>query len=84
MKKGVLIVNTSRGGLIQTDDLIEALESGHVQGAALDVVEGEKEVYFRNHGSIDAIPNDRVTLSTLKIIAHTKYLGNSFRIKILI
>jgi len=60
MKKGVLIVNTSRGGLIQTDDLIEALESGHVQGAALDVVEGEKQVYFRNHGSIDAIPNDRI------------------------
>jgi len=60
MKKGVLIVNTSRGGLIVTNDLIEALESGQVGGAALDVVEGEKEVYFRDHGSVDAIPSEHI------------------------
>jgi D-3-phosphoglycerate dehydrogenase len=41
MKKGVLIVNTARGPLIKVDDLIEALKSGHVRGAALDVFETE-------------------------------------------
>ena len=41
MKKGVLIINTARGPLIKTDDLVEALKSGHVRGAALDVLEEE-------------------------------------------
>lgn len=41
MKKGVLIVNTARGPLIKTPDLAEALRSGHVRGAALDVFEEE-------------------------------------------
>ena len=41
MRDGVLIVNTSRGGLIDTEALISALESGKVKGAALDVFENE-------------------------------------------
>lgn len=40
-KKGVRIVNCSRGGIINEPDLKEALESGHVAGAALDVFEVE-------------------------------------------
>ena len=42
MKTGVMIVNTSRGGLIDTDALVDALESGKVGGAGLDVLEGEE------------------------------------------
>jgi D-3-phosphoglycerate dehydrogenase len=44
-KKGVRIVNCARGGLIVEDDLKDAIESGHVGGAALDVfaVEPAKE-----------------------------------------
>jgi D-lactate dehydrogenase len=42
MKSGVMIVNTARGGLIDTDALVEALESGKVGGAGLDVLEGEE------------------------------------------
>jgi D-3-phosphoglycerate dehydrogenase / 2-oxoglutarate reductase len=40
-KPGVLIVNASRGGVIDEDALARALESGHVGGAALDVFETE-------------------------------------------
>ncbi len=41
MKDGVIIVDTARGELIDTQALIEALESGKVRAVALDVVEGE-------------------------------------------
>lgn len=41
MKKGVRIINCARGGLIVEHDLKEALDSGHVAGAALDVFEVE-------------------------------------------
>lgn len=42
MKKGVLLINTSRGGLVDTDALMQALDNGHVAGAGLDVFEGEE------------------------------------------
>lgn len=42
MKQGVMIVNTSRGALVDTDALVEALECGKVGGAGLDVLEGEE------------------------------------------
>jgi D-3-phosphoglycerate dehydrogenase len=41
MKDGVYIINTARGGIIVQEDLIEALSSGKVSGAALDVFERE-------------------------------------------
>lgn len=42
MKEGVYLLNTARGGLIDTDALVEALESGKVAGAGLDVLEEEE------------------------------------------
>lgn len=48
MKDGVVIVNTARGTLICTADLIEALESGKVGAAALDVIENEGKIYYKD------------------------------------
>jgi len=42
MKAGSLLINTSRGGLVDTDALVDALESGKLSGAGLDVLEGEE------------------------------------------
>jgi len=41
MKRGSFIVNVARGGFINTDALVEALRSGHIAGAGLDVVKEE-------------------------------------------
>ena len=41
MKKGVLIINTSRGKLVEEADLREGLDSGKIGGAAVDVVSTE-------------------------------------------
>lgn len=41
MKPGAVIVNVTRGEIIKLDDLIDAVQRGHLRGAALDVVEGE-------------------------------------------
>ena len=41
MKKGAFIINTSRGGIINEDDLHKAMEEGHLGGAAIDVFENE-------------------------------------------
>lgn len=44
MKKGSYLVNTSRGPVINEDDLVQALRDGHLAGAALDVFENEPDV----------------------------------------
>lgn len=49
MKKSVIIINTSRGGIINTHDLLDALDQGVVAYAGLDVYENEMPIFFRDH-----------------------------------
>lgn len=51
MKDGVVIVNTARGGLIDTKALIEGIESGKVGAAGLDVIEDEFGMYYYDRKS---------------------------------
>ena len=50
MKKRALLVNTARGGIVKTNDVITALKNGNLGGYATDVYEQERGVFFKDNG----------------------------------
>eukprot|EP00956_Cyclotella_meneghiniana_P023346 scaffold45368_cov68-Cyclotella_meneghiniana.AAC.5 len=48
LKKGVIIINTSRGGLIETSALLDGIQSGIIGGAGIDVYENEGDYFFQD------------------------------------
>jgi len=48
MKRGIMLINTSRGALMDSRALIDALKSGQVGSAGLDVYEEEEGVFFQD------------------------------------
>jgi len=65
MKPGAVFINTSRGGIVEEPALIQALESGHLAGAGLDVISGEPLVdsshclveFARSHPNLMITPH---------------------------
>lgn len=52
MRPGVVVINTSRGAVVDTVALIEALKRGHVSAAGLDVYEGEAPLFFADRSGV--------------------------------
>lgn len=51
MKPGAILINTSRGAVINTNDLLRSLDSGRLGAACLDVYEFEKGLFFDDHSN---------------------------------
>lgn len=65
MKKGVYIINVSRGGIVNNKDLLEGLKSGHIGGAALDVYSNEIE--YVNKDIKDIVLKDEIIEELFKM-----------------
>ncbi|MBM6583977.1 2-hydroxyacid dehydrogenase [Microvirga sp. BT689] len=57
VKRGTVLINTSRGGLVDTEAAIEALKTGQLGGLAIDVYEQEANLFFKDLSST-VIPDD--------------------------
>lgn len=64
MKKGVFIINTSRGGLIDSQALLDALNEGRVRGAGLDVYEEESAYFYQDRSEAPLEDNTLALLLT--------------------
>lgn len=77
MKRGVFVVNTSRGKLIDSQALIGGLKSGHIGGVALDVYEEEEGIFFEDHSGT-VLQDDELsrllTFPNVLITSHQAFL----------
>lgn len=51
MKRGVMIINTSRGAVVDARALIDGLKTGHIGSVGLDVYEEEADLFFQDRSS---------------------------------
>ncbi|HVW94517.1 MAG TPA: 2-hydroxyacid dehydrogenase [Mucilaginibacter sp.] len=77
MKNGVMLINTSRGALMRTEDVLEALDSGKVGYLGMDVYEFEKGLFFEDHNKDlvkDALLESLIRHPNVLITPHQAYL----------
>lgn len=77
MKKGVVILNTSRGSLIDAEALLEGIKAKKIGAACLDVYEEESELFFEDHsGRIvqDDIIARLISMPNVLITSHQAFL----------
>ncbi|OYX82245.1 MAG: hydroxyacid dehydrogenase [Flavobacteriales bacterium 32-34-25] len=79
MKDHVMIINTSRGALIQTLDVIQALKKGKIAYLGIDVYEQEEKLFFKDH-SEDIIQDDTIqrlmSFPNVLVTAHQAFFTN--------
>jgi D-lactate dehydrogenase len=79
MKKGVMIINTGRGNLIDTRDLIEGLKNGKIGYAGLDVYEEESDYFFEDFSTRvveDDVLARLLTFPNVCITSHQGFFTN--------
>lgn len=85
MKSGVFLINTGRGGLIDTQSLIYGLKSKKIGAAALDVYEEEEGIFFEDH-STSGIDDDLlarlITFPNVLMTSHQAFLTHEALTKI--
>ena len=79
MKKGVTIINTSRGGLINTEDLINGIKEKKVGAACLDVYEEEGDLFYEDFSG-HIVQDDKlvrlIAMPNVIVTSHQAFLTN--------
>lgn len=75
MKQGVYLINTSRGGLIDTDALIEAMLEKKFGGVGLDVYEEEEGVFYEDRSGEIITDDNLARLMTFPNVLVTSHMG---------
>jgi len=79
MKEGVFLINTSRGALIDSKALLEAIKDGKVGGAGLDVYEEESEFFYEDFSNTilqDDVLARLISLPNVIVTSHQAFLTN--------
>ncbi|MFE2724127.1 2-hydroxyacid dehydrogenase [Kitasatospora sp. NPDC059327] len=80
MKNDAILINSSRGGLVDSAALVEALRTGHLSGVGLDVYEEETGVFFTDQ-SIQGITDDTlarlITFPQVLVTSHQAYFTHT-------
>ena len=79
MKDGVYLLNTSRGMLVESESLLDALKSGKIAGAGLDVYEEETEFFFEDRSDTvqrDTLLSLLVSMPNVVLTSHQAFLTN--------
>lgn len=77
MKKGVILINTSRGALIDSEALLEGIKSRKIGGACLDVYEEESDIFFEDrsgHIMADDTLARLITMPNVIVTSHQAFL----------
>ena len=77
MKKGVVLVNTSRGGLIDAEALLEGIKARKIGAACLDVYEEEADVFFEDrsgHIMDDELLSRLISMPNVIVTSHQAFL----------
>ena len=80
MKRGAMLINTSRGGLVNAKDAVQALKSGQLGYLGLDVYEEEEDLFFEDH-SENILQDDTIarlmTFQNVLITSHQAFLTDT-------
>lgn len=77
MKKNTILINTSRGALVDSKALVDALENGQIAGACLDVYEEETSLFFEDNSNQtrrDNVLVKIVSMPNVILTSHQAYL----------
>jgi D-lactate dehydrogenase len=75
MKPGVMLINTSRGGLVDTQALIKGLVSERIGAAGLDVCEEESEYFFEDFSDTIIADETLARLTTFNNVMVTSHMA---------
>jgi D-lactate dehydrogenase len=80
MKRGAMLINTSRGGLVESRAVITALKTGHLGAVGLDVYEDESGLFFEDHSATilqDDVIARLMSFPNVLITSHQAFLTDT-------